>query len=92
MKIRLIAAVAALTTSLTGCVIDPALLSGANWYAPPPSYGYQQAPSYGYQAAPSYGYQPSLSYGMAPGYGKVYSGGRRDWDRGERHGYRHGRH
>lgn len=64
MKIRLIAAVAALTLSLSGCVIDAAALNSAAWYQPAPSYGY------GYQPAPSYGYQPSLSYG------NVYSGGR----------------
>ena len=70
MKTRLIAAVALLTLSLSGCVIDAAALNSAAWYQPTPSYGYQSAPSYGYRPAPSYGYPPPRSYG------NVYSGGR----------------
>jgi hypothetical protein len=57
VKIRLIAAVAVLTLSLSGCVIDAATL-GSAMYQPSSSYGYsyQPAPSYGYvYTAPSYG-------------------------------------
>ena len=66
MKIQLIAAVATLTVSLTGCVIDPSALAAATWYQPPASY-------YGYQPPASYGYQaPARPHGMAPAYGNPY--------------------
>ncbi|CAA6606427.1 exported hypothetical protein [Rhodospirillaceae bacterium LM-1] len=78
MKIRPLIAVAVLSLSLTGCLVDPALLSGlANYQQPTSAYGY----GYGYQQPTSYGYQPPSSLYPARSYGPIYGN---DKDRHER--------
>jgi hypothetical protein len=78
VKIRSFIAAAALTISLSGCVIDPAMLSGLYEGQQPASYGYR-APAYGSGSQPSlsYGYQrPTAIYPPPPSYGNIYDGGR----------------
>ncbi len=79
MKIRPLIAVAALSMSLTGCLIDPALLSGLNSYQQPASsYGY------GYQPPSSYAYQPPSSLYPVRSYGPIYGNARHERPQHER--------
>lgn len=94
MKIHPLIVVAALTVSLTGCVIDPAMLSGLYGNQQPASYGYQaSAYEYGPQPSLSYGYrQPTTIYAPAPHYRAVFDGGRHERPHDRRFGRHHDRH
>ncbi|MBI3444126.1 MAG: hypothetical protein HY055_01860 [Magnetospirillum sp.] len=86
MKIRLVAALAVLSVSLAGCVLDPYAMGDLNRYPQSSGYGYQQQ---SYQQSNVYIYQqaPPSRFGIGQSRVDVYGGGRHHHDE-YRYGYR----
>jgi hypothetical protein len=87
----MITVIAALSVSLSGCVIDPAaVMSVLELYQPQPApYGYSQPSPYAY-GAPVTVYQSAPAYRPAQIYGNPYAGGGRRHGPGLNKHHRHG--